>query len=105
VYLTSANVLFLSSFALNEINKLRVISAAQNSDSPRLHHFKYPSGRVVPRPGDPQVLGWMCMKAATDWNDIAPLPGGNASRSARKFVSLDFVKRGGAQSSTQGLSI
>jgi len=57
------------------------------------------------RPEDPQVLGWMCMKAATDRNDIARLPGGNASRSARKLVSLDFVTRGGAQSSTQGLSI
>jgi hypothetical protein len=39
VYLTSANVLFLSFFAFSEINKLRVISEAQNSDCPRLHHF------------------------------------------------------------------
>ena len=39
VYLTSANVLFISFLAFNEINKLRVISEAQNSDSPRLHHL------------------------------------------------------------------
>jgi hypothetical protein len=38
MYLTSANVQFLSIFAFNEINKLRIISEAQNSDSPRLHH-------------------------------------------------------------------
>jgi hypothetical protein len=40
VYLTWANVLFLTFFAFNEINKLRVISRGQNSDSPRLHHRK-----------------------------------------------------------------
>jgi hypothetical protein len=39
VYLTSANSLFLSVFAFNEINKLGVISQGQNSDSARLHHL------------------------------------------------------------------
>src|SRR6266852_231475 len=38
VYLTSANVLFISFLAFNEINKLRVISRGQNSDSPRLQY-------------------------------------------------------------------
>jgi hypothetical protein len=37
VYPTSVNALFLAFFALNEINKLRVITEAENSDSPRLH--------------------------------------------------------------------
>jgi len=37
VYLTLAISLFLPSFQLNEINKLRVISEGQNSDSHRLH--------------------------------------------------------------------
>ncbi len=40
VYLTSANVLFISFLAFNEINKLRVIKKGQNSDSPRLHNCK-----------------------------------------------------------------
>jgi len=40
MYLISANVLFLSFFTFNEINKLRIISEAQNSDSPRLHHIR-----------------------------------------------------------------
>lgn len=34
VYLTWANALFLAVLALSEINKLRVISEGQNSDSP-----------------------------------------------------------------------
>src|SRR6266478_1816961 len=38
VYPTSAHSLFLAFFAFNEINNLRLISQAQNSDSPRLHH-------------------------------------------------------------------
>jgi hypothetical protein len=37
VYLTWANVLFLAFFAFNEINKLRVISRGQNSDSLHRH--------------------------------------------------------------------
>jgi len=40
MYLTSANLLFSVLLTLNEINKLWVISEAQNSDSPRLHHIK-----------------------------------------------------------------
>lgn len=39
VYLTLANSLLLAFLTFNEINKLRVISEAQNSDSPRLHQF------------------------------------------------------------------
>ena len=39
VYLTLANSLVLPFFALIEINKLRIINQAQNSDSPRLHHL------------------------------------------------------------------
>ena len=39
VYLTWVNSLFLSSLAFSRISKLRGISGAQNSDSPRLHHF------------------------------------------------------------------
>jgi len=39
MYLTSANLLFLTFFAFNEINKLCIIGEAQNSDSPRLHQF------------------------------------------------------------------
>jgi hypothetical protein len=34
VYPTSAHSLFLAFFAFNEINNLRLISQAQNSDSP-----------------------------------------------------------------------
>ena len=34
VYSTSAHSLFLAFFAFNEINNLRLISQAQNSDSP-----------------------------------------------------------------------
>src|SRR6266478_3427856 len=40
VYPTWANVLFLAFSSFNEINKLCVISRGQNSDSPRLHHFR-----------------------------------------------------------------
>jgi hypothetical protein len=40
VYLTWANPLFLSSLAFSRISKLRGITRAQNSDSPRLHHTK-----------------------------------------------------------------
>jgi hypothetical protein len=39
VYPTSAHSLFLAFFAFNEINNLRLISQAQNSDSPHVHHF------------------------------------------------------------------
>jgi hypothetical protein len=39
VYLSSANSLFLYFLPFNRISKLREISGAQNSDSPRLHHF------------------------------------------------------------------
>jgi hypothetical protein len=37
VYPTSAHSLFLAFFAFNEINKLRLINRAQNSDSLYLH--------------------------------------------------------------------
>jgi hypothetical protein len=39
VYLTLAESLFLAFLAFSGINKLRVISWGQNSDSPRLHQF------------------------------------------------------------------
>jgi len=58
VYLTLAISLFVPFFSLNEINKLRVISRAQNSDSPRLHH-----SQILPcRAGD----AWVCGQTSED---------------------------------------
>jgi hypothetical protein len=53
VYLTSVNVSFLAFFAENEINKLRVISEAQNSDSPASTIFRKLNGIS----GEPAVRG------------------------------------------------
>ena len=55
MYLTSANLLFLTFFAFNEINKLCIIGEAQNSDSPRLHQFS-PVVRCAKKPSTFQQL-------------------------------------------------
>jgi hypothetical protein len=41
VYLAWADLLFSAFLALSRISKLRRISGAQNSDSPRLHHVSH----------------------------------------------------------------
>jgi hypothetical protein len=50
MYLTSANLLFLGFLAFNEINKLRVISKAQNSAPPpasRLPNINWPASNIL----------------------------------------------------------
>jgi hypothetical protein len=57
VYLTSANLWFLVFLAPNEINKLRTINQAQNSDSPRLHHFLFLLNFFLPKAIYPRKYG------------------------------------------------